>query len=113
MSDFLIIYYRYEYKNKEEIKMGNIYIQRSIKELRQLEELKEKVNKKIKVKEDVLKHYMIENGISELYGTAGEKVTYMEIESKRFDTSTFKKHFETLYNNYLKSTRNFRFKFSY
>lgn len=93
--------------------MRNIYIQKTIRELRNLEEVKEKISKEIKAKEDVLKHYMIENDLHEIYGNAGEKVIYTEVESKRFDTTLFKKHFETLYNNYLKSTRNFRFKFTY
>lgn len=93
--------------------MNEIYIQSIMTNLKQLEIAKEKLNQEIKENELILKHYMIKNSLEELEGYNHEKVIYKEVLGKRFDSKEFKKNFEGLYNAYLKSTKNFRFKFTY
>lgn len=89
------------------------YIQKTISELRKLEELKTEVDREIKDKQDVLKRYMIIHNLDELHGLNGEKVCYREVISKRFDAKSFKEKFGELYDLYLKNTKNLRFYFSY
>lgn len=93
--------------------MDEIYIQSIMTNLKQLEIAKEKLNQEIKEIEFCLKSYMIDQCIDEIQGCQGEKATYKEILGKRFDTKEFKKNFESLYNAYLRNTRNLRFKFTY
>ena len=61
----------------------------------------------------IMKNYMKLYSLEELTGNNGEKVIYVEVISKRFNTKEFKKQFESLYNSYLKTTKNYRFKFTY
>ena len=93
--------------------MSEIYIQSIIHNLKKLEIEKEKLNKEIKEHENELKKYMQMYGLEELHGMGGEKAIFKEVLSRRFDVKEFKKHFESLYYSYMKSTSNYRFKFSY
>ena len=93
--------------------MEDIYIQELIRNLKRLEIAKEKLDSQIEQYQEELKQYMQSHDLEELYGLNGEKVIYKEIIGKRFDTKQFKMRFESLYNSYLKNTRNLRFKFSY
>lgn len=93
--------------------MSEIYIQSIIYNLKQLEIQKEKLNKEIKEHENELKKYMQLYSLETLRGTEGELVTFREVLTRRFDVKEFKKHFELLYYSYMKSTTNYRFKFSY
>ena len=93
--------------------MEEIYIQNTIRTLKQLEMSRESLDREIRQHEMRLKEYMTKYSLEELYGLEGEKVIYKEIIGKRFDTKEFKKQFESLYNSYLKNTRNLRFKFTY
>lgn len=74
---------------------------------------REKLDHLIKEHQNELRAYMIAENISELVGSCGERVIYTEVISKRFNTKEFKKQFESLYNSYLKTTKNYRFKFTY
>lgn len=93
--------------------MEEIYIQNIIRNLKQLEVSKDKLEQEIKEYEARIKEYMLKYSIEEIHGLEGEKVIYREVLGKRFDTKEFKKQFESLYNAYLKNTRNLRFKFTY
>lgn len=93
--------------------MNQFYIQKLINNLKNLEMEKEKLDQLIKEHQNELKAYMVSAHISELRGSSGEKVIYDEVISKRFNTKEFKKQFESLYNSYLKTTKNYRFKFTY
>lgn len=93
--------------------MEEIYIQELIRSLKGLEIAKEKLDLQIKEYQEELKGYMQSRNLEEIYGINGEKIIYKEIIGKRFDTKEFKKRFESLYNSYLKNTRNLRFKFTY
>lgn len=89
------------------------YIHKTISELRKLEDLKAELDKEIKEKQDVLKQFMIIHNLEELHGLNGEKVSYREVISKRFDAKSFKERFGDLYYSYLRNTTNLRFNFSY
>lgn len=93
--------------------MSKNYIQKTILELRQLEELKTELDSEIKERENIIKKYMTMNNLEEMYGINGEKIIYREVISNRFDSKDFKEHFADLYNAYLRKTKNLRFKFSY
>lgn len=112
---FSIIYYIHEYNDnfKEEQYMNQFYIQKLINNLKNLEMEKEKLDQLIKEHQNELKNYMKLYSLEELTGNNGEKVIYVEVISKRFNTKEFKKQFESLYNSYLKTTKNYRFKFTY
>ena len=112
---FSIIYYIHEYNDnfKEEQYMNQFYIQKLINNLKNLEMEKEKLDQLIKEHQNELKNYMTLFNLEELTGNNGEKVIYAEVISKRFNTKEFKKQFESLYNSYLKNTKNYRFKFTY
>ena len=93
--------------------MSERYLQVQICELKILERQKEAIEKKIKERQNVLKSYMVANGLEEIIGENGEKVYYKEVISSRFDLKSFREHYEFLYESFLKNTRNLRFKFSY
>ena len=93
--------------------MNQFYIQKLINNLKNLEMEKEKLDQLIKEHQNELKNYMMLNGLETLSGNQGEMVIYTEVISKRFNTKEFKKQFESLYNSYLKTTKNYRFKFTY
>lgn len=93
--------------------MNQFYIQKLINNLKNLEMEREKIDQLIKEHQNELKGYMTLYGLEELKGNNGEKVIYAEVISKRFNTKEFKKQFESLYNSYLKTTKNYRFKFTY
>ena len=91
----------------------DLYIQETIKNLKELQIQKEHLDSLIKENELRLKKYMQFYGLEEMYGDDGEKVIYKEIVGKRFDSKSFKEQFGPLYESFLKITRNYRFKFSY
>lgn len=93
--------------------MNQFYIQKLINNLKNLEMEKEKLDQLIKEHQNELKNYMMLNGLESLSGTHGEMIIYTEVITKRFNTKEFKKQFESLYNSYLKTTKNYRFKFTY
>lgn len=93
--------------------MNEYYIQSLLKNLKHLNMEREKLDHLIKEHQNELRAYMIAENISELVGSCGERVIYTEVISKRFNTKEFKKQFESLYNSYLKTTKNYRFKFTY
>lgn len=93
--------------------MNEYYIQSLLKNLKHLNMEREKLDQLIKEHQNELRAYMIAENISELVGSCGEKLIYTEVISKRFNTKEFKKQFESLYNSYLKTTKNYRFKFTY
>lgn len=93
--------------------MCNTYIQTQIDELRALSGTKEQIEKNIKEREKVIKDYMQTNGLYELNGKNGERITYSTVVSNRFDTTRFKQQFKELYNAYLKTTSCLKFKITF
>ena len=79
-----------------------------IKELKEYEALQQQLKKEVEQLKEEAIQYLAENGIDEVT-TAEGKVTYREVLSKRFDTTSFKKDFMDIYEAYTKQTSNMRF----
>ena len=93
--------------------MTENYIQSRIYQLRQLEQVKAEVDKGIKERETEIKQYMQKHDLQELHGLHGERCSYLEVVSKRFDTKGFRDQFGSLYDRYLRTTKSYRFKLTY
>lgn len=93
--------------------MEKIYIQTLLHEMKELEVLKTEIENELNKREEKVKAYMQAQKIDEVYGAYGEKAIYKTIISKRFDSIEFRKKFKELYEAYLKTSTNRRFKFSY
>lgn len=79
-----------------------------IKEIKEYEEMKKALTAEVnKLKEECIA-YMEAEGVDEVLTDEG-KVTYREVLSKRFDTTSFKKEYLKLYEEYTKQTSNMRF----
>ena len=79
-----------------------------IKELKKYEELQEQLKREVEVLKQQAIDYMAENGIDEVIAESG-KVTYREVISKRFDSTSFKKDFMDVYEEYTRQTSSMRF----
>lgn len=79
-----------------------------IKELKEYELLQKQLKEEVEQLKDEAIKYLAENGIDEVITSEG-KVTYREVLSKRFDTTSFKKDFMDIYEAYTKQTSNMRF----
>lgn len=112
---FSIIYYINEYKEggTDIMERQDVYIQKSLGYLKELHVQKEKLDAQIKEYERRIKEWMTFYQIEELIGPHNEKAQYFTVESKRFDTKSFKQVYGPLYNSFLKISSNQRFKFSY
>lgn len=79
-----------------------------IKEIKEYEEMKKALTAEVdKLKAECIE-WMEEQGVDEVVTDNG-KVTYREVISKRFDSTSFKKEYLKLYEEYLKQTINMRF----
>ncbi len=79
-----------------------------IKEIKEYEEMKKALAAEVdKLKAECIE-YMEEQGVDEVVTDEG-KVTYREVISKRFDSTSFKKDFLDIYEAYLRATKNMRF----
>lgn len=79
-----------------------------IKEIKEFEDMKKALTKEVdKLKAECIE-FMEAEGIDEIVTDEG-KVTYREVVSKRFDSTSFKKEYLKLYEEYLKLTTNMRF----
>lgn len=83
-------------------------INATIKELKEFSEMQEALKAEIEALQDEVKNYMIESGTDEVITNEG-KVTWREVISQRFDSTSFKKDFMDIYNGYLKPTTTKRF----
>lgn len=79
-----------------------------IKEIKEFEDMKKALTKEVdKLKAECIE-FMEAESIDEIVTDEG-KVTYREVVSKRFDSTSFKKEYLKLYEEYLKLTTNMRF----
>lgn len=90
----------------------DIYIQQSLGFLRELHLQKEKLDAQIKEYERRIKEWMTYYQVEELIGPNNEKVQYITVQSKRFDSKEFKRYMEPCTIPF-KITSNQRFKFTY
>ena len=79
-----------------------------IKELKEYETMQEQLKKEIELLKAQAIEYLAKNGIDEVTTKDG-KITYREVLSKRFDSTSFKKDFLDIYEGYLKQTSCMKF----
>lgn len=83
-------------------------IEKNVKELKQLQEEAEKLNKKITAIQDKLKAELLERETAELE-TDLFKIRYTDVITNRFDTTAFKKCYSDLYSQFIKQCTTKRF----
>lgn len=82
-----------------------------MRELAEMTDMLEETKAVIEVLQDEVKSYMTENQIDEVLADNGEKATWREVISNRFDSTAFKKDFLDIYKEYTKRTAYKRFTF--
>ena len=88
--------------------MSTNEITAKVRELKELKTMMEELAGEISTLEDAIKAEMLKKDTEEL--SAGiYKVRYTKVQSKRFDTTAFKKEHSALYEQYAKQTENRRF----
>jgi len=88
--------------------MNREELQRQVKELKELKLMQEEVQAEITAIEDRLKAEMTAQNVTELHAGIF-KVRWVEVTSNRFDTTSFKKIYADLYNQFLRKTNSRRF----
>lgn len=83
-------------------------IKKVIKEIKEYQAMQEDLKRQIELLKLEAVEYLESNEIDEFLCEEG-KVTYREVISKRFDSTTFKKDFADIYDLYSKSTSSMRF----
>ena len=86
-------------------------IKKVIKEIKEYQAMQEDLKRQIELLKLEAVEYLESNEIDEFLCEEG-KVTYREVISKRFDSTTFKKDFADIYDLYSKSTSSMRFTFN-
>lgn len=79
-----------------------------IKEYKEYSELLEEAKKQLEVLKAQAVDYLNENEIDEVLTDEG-KITYREVISKRFDSTSFKKDFADIYAEYQRTSSSMRF----
>lgn len=79
-----------------------------IKEIKEYQAMQDELKKQIEVLKTEAIDYLDENEIDEFMCDEG-KITYREVISKRFDSTSFKKDFADMYAEYSKDTSSMRF----
>ena len=88
-------------------------INETMKELAEMTALLEETKALIEGLQDEVKEYMTENNIDEVITENGEKATWREVISNRFDSTAFKKsEWGELYKEFTKRTAYKRFTFN-
>ena len=99
-----------KYKNKEVNTLKNI--NETMKELAEMTAMLEETKAIIDSLQEEVKAYMTAEGIDEILSETGEKATWREVISSRFDSTAFKKDFSYIYKEYTKKTAYKRFTFT-
>jgi predicted phage-related endonuclease len=86
----------------------SIDIKNVIREIKEYQAMKEALDKELDTLKDEAIEYLTEQDIDEILTEEG-KVTYREVISKRFDSTSFKKDFADIYTEYQKQTSSMRF----
>lgn len=88
-------------------------IRETMKELAEYTEMMEDLKCQIEALQDEVKSYMTENEVDEILGENGEKATWRDVISNRFDSTAFKKsEWGELYKMFVKKTEYKRFTFN-
>ena len=83
-----------------------------MRELAEYTTLQEELKLQVEALQEEVKQYMTENGVDEVLGDNGEKATWRNVVSNRFDSTAFKKDFMDIYKEYTKATEYKRFTFN-
>lgn len=79
-----------------------------IKEIKEYQAMQDELKKQInELKEEAIE-WLDENELDEILTDEG-KITYIEVISKRFNSTAFKKDFADIYDEYTTQTSNMRF----
>jgi len=82
-------------------------------ELKNYMDMKDELQAEIEALQDQVKSYMTEAGVDEVIGANGEKATWRNVVSNRFDSTAFKKsEWGELYKEFCKRTEYLRFTFN-
>lgn len=88
--------------------MSTTNINQKVKELKELQRMSDELNAEIEAIKDELKAEMAARNTNEIL-TSEYKLRYTEVTSSRFDTSSFKNKYFSLYNEFVKVTTSKRF----
>lgn len=92
--------------------MTNKELNEVMKTIAEYARIAEEAQKVVDENKDILKAYMTENALTELFGDE-HKATYKEVTSNRFDSAAFKKDgYADLYKAYQKPSTSMRFNFA-
>lgn len=99
--------------NEREVKEMKKDINAIMKELAEMTAMLEETSAIVEGLKDQVKEYMTEQGIDEVVTESGEKATWREVISNRFDSTAFKKsEWGELYKEFTKPTKSKRFTFN-
>lgn len=79
-----------------------------IKEIKEYQAMQDELKRQIDELKAQAIEYLADNEIDEFLSDEG-KITYREVISKRFDSTSFKKDFADIYAEYQKATSSMRF----
>lgn len=88
--------------------MSNTEIQSKVNELRELRRIAEELSAQIESVQDEIKAHMTAVGVDTLSG-ADYKITWKQVESRRFDSTAFKKAMPELAERFTTITASRRF----
>jgi len=99
--------------NEREVKEMKKDINAIMKELAEMTAMLEETSAIVESLKDEVKAYMTEQGVDEVVTENGEKATWREVISNRFDSTAFKKsEWGELYKEFTKPTKSKRFTFN-
>lgn len=99
--------------NEREVKEMKKDINTIMKELAEMTAMLEETSAIVESLKDEVKAYMTEQGVDEVVTENGEKATWREVISNRFDSTAFKKsEWGELYKEFTKPTKSKRFTFN-
>jgi len=79
-----------------------------IREIKEYMDMQDQLKQEIEALKAQAIEYMDDNGVDEVLTDAG-KITYREVITNRFDSTSFKKVHSDLYAEFVKKTSNMRF----
>lgn len=83
-----------------------------MKDLAEMNAMQDELKATIESLQDEVKQYMTAEGVDEVVSESGDKATWREVISNRFDSTAFKKDFADVYREYTKRTTYKRFTFN-
>lgn len=87
-------------------------INETMRELAEMTAMLEETKAIVDSLQEDVKAYMTAEGVDEVLTDTGEKATWREVISNRFDSTAFKKDFLDVYREYTRKTAYRRFTFS-